>query len=89
MGALGFESTAKDKDQPGLIVQIGPNTEYLKKVAFVSVVVSTVATLLCVLCLPMIYTYAQRVHSNLQLEMDNCQVWQVFYFEARIDLECF
>lgn len=79
MGAISYDSMApetcgKVRMPSGSEIKIGPNTEYLKKMAFISVVLSTVATLISVVSLPMIYTYAQRVHSSLQLEMDGCQV---------------
>lgn len=74
MGGISYDTMGLAKGDGKAEIKIGPNTEYLKKMAFISVVLSTVATLISVLCLPMIYTYAQRVHSSLQLEMDSCQV---------------
>ena len=48
--------------------------ENLRKVAFVGVAVATVATLICVVSLPMVYNYVQYVHIILQNEADFCRV---------------
>ncbi|TKR82850.1 hypothetical protein L596_016524 [Steinernema carpocapsae] len=47
--------------------------EGLKKIAFVGVTISTVATLVCVLSVPMVYNYMQRVQTVLQNEVDFCK----------------
>lgn len=46
----------------------------LKKFAFFSIVVSSVALFICVVSLPMIYNYAQHIHATLQEEIDYCKV---------------
>lgn len=46
----------------------------LRKLAFFGVALSTVATLVCVISVPMIYNYMQHVQSVLQNEVDFCKV---------------
>ncbi|KAH7716163.1 CBN-COL-68 protein [Aphelenchoides avenae] len=47
--------------------------EHLKRLTFVGVAVSTVATLTAVVLVPMMYNYAQYVHSSLEEELDFCR----------------
>lgn len=47
---------------------------HFRKTAFLAVAFSTVAVLACVVGLPLAYTYIQKVHSNMQNEMDYCKV---------------
>lgn len=46
----------------------------LRKFAFIGVALSTVATLVCVISVPMVYNYMQHVQSVLQNEVDFCKV---------------
>ncbi len=48
--------------------------ENLRRAAFVGVAVSTIATIICVVSVPMVYNYMQHVQSVLQNEMDFCKV---------------
>ena len=45
----------------------------LKRVAFLGVSISTIATLACVIAVPMLYSYMQRMQSNMQNEVDFCK----------------
>lgn len=45
----------------------------LRTIAFLGVVLSTIATLSCVLAVPMAYNYVQRVQSVMQNEVDFCK----------------
>uniref|UniRef100_A0A914RK95 Nematode cuticle collagen N-terminal domain-containing protein n=1 Tax=Parascaris equorum TaxID=6256 RepID=A0A914RK95_PAREQ len=45
----------------------------MKKLAFWGVAVSTVATLVAIICVPMLCTYMQNVQSNLQDEISFCR----------------
>ncbi len=46
----------------------------LRRVAFFGVAFSTVATLICVVSVPMVYNYLQHVQTVLQNEVDFCKV---------------
>uniref|UniRef100_A0A0K0DDH7 Col_cuticle_N domain-containing protein n=1 Tax=Angiostrongylus cantonensis TaxID=6313 RepID=A0A0K0DDH7_ANGCA len=43
------------------------------RVAFVGVAVSTVATLVCVITVPLLYNYMQHMQSLMQSEVDFCK----------------
>ncbi|VDK64841.1 unnamed protein product [Anisakis simplex] len=47
--------------------------ESMKRLAFCGVAVSTVATLVAIVCVPMLCTYMQNVQSNLQDEISFCR----------------
>lgn len=47
--------------------------ERLRRMAFFGVAMSTIAALICVLCVPVIYNYLQHVQSLLQNEVDYCK----------------
>lgn len=45
----------------------------LKTFAFIGVALATVATLICVISVPMLYSYLQHVQSVMQNEVDFCK----------------
>ncbi|VDK19531.1 unnamed protein product [Anisakis simplex] len=51
--------------------------EGMKRLAFCGVAVSTVATLVAIVCVPMLCTYMQNVQSNLQDEISFCRTRSV------------
>ncbi|TKR70310.1 hypothetical protein L596_022351 [Steinernema carpocapsae] len=46
--------------------------DFLKRIAFFGVAVSTVATITAIIAVPMLYNYMQQVQMNLQEEVDFC-----------------
>lgn len=46
----------------------------MRRIAFVAVVVSTVAVICSVVTLPMLYNYVQSFQSHLMVETDYCKV---------------
>ena len=46
----------------------------MRRIAFVAVVVSTVAVIASVVTLPMLYNYVQSFQSHLMVETDYCKV---------------
>ncbi len=56
----------------------------MKRVAFFAVVVSTVAVMAAVVTVPMIYSYAQTLHSHMMTELDFCKVR---YFDSMVLLD--
>lgn len=48
--------------------------EQLRRVAFVGVVLSTVATLSAVLTVPTLYNHMQYVHAEMEREVEYCKV---------------
>lgn len=59
-----------DSDDPK---QLLIEAESMKKLAFFGVAVSTAATLVAIICVPMLCTYMQSVQSNLQDEIRFCK----------------
>uniref|UniRef100_A0A915Q6G8 Nematode cuticle collagen N-terminal domain-containing protein n=1 Tax=Setaria digitata TaxID=48799 RepID=A0A915Q6G8_9BILA len=47
--------------------------ENLRRVAFYGVALSTIASLICALTVPMFYNYLQHVQSVMQNEVDFCK----------------
>ncbi|VDK78459.1 unnamed protein product [Litomosoides sigmodontis] len=47
--------------------------ESLRRVAFYGVALSTIASLICALSVPMFYNYLQHVQSVMQSEVDFCK----------------
>jgi hypothetical protein len=45
----------------------------LRRIAFFGVAVSTIATLICVISVPMLYNYMQHMQSVMQNEVDFCK----------------
>ncbi len=54
--------------------------QYLRKIAFFAVVVSTVAVIGCVVTIPLLYTYVQQLHSHMLAEVGSCKVGRRFAF---------
>ncbi|EJW69831.1 hypothetical protein WUBG_19262, partial [Wuchereria bancrofti] len=46
----------------------------LKLVAFIGVAMSTIATLVCVISVPLLYNYMQHMHAVMQSEVDFCKL---------------
>ncbi|KHJ92823.1 nematode cuticle collagen domain protein [Oesophagostomum dentatum] len=57
----------------GDLKQLESEAIALRKVAFFGVAISTVATLLCVVSVPMLYNYMQHMQSVMQNEVDFCK----------------
>lgn len=49
--------------------------ESLKRMAVVSITFSTFAAFICIISIPFVYNYLQRVQSLLQIETDFCKVF--------------
>eukprot|EP00080_Pristionchus_pacificus_P004313 PDM64333.1 hypothetical protein PRIPAC_52589 [Pristionchus pacificus] len=55
------------------VKQLEEQATSLRRLAFVGVSVSTVATLVCVISVPMLYNYMQHMQSVMQSEVDFCK----------------
>lgn len=73
------------KDVKALLVE----ADSLKKLAFMGILISTIATITAAICVPMLYSYAQYIQSSLQDELRFCnhrtdtlfgEFQKVFYF---------
>lgn len=58
-----------DQKQPLLELEAAS----IRRVAFAGVTLATVATLVCVLSVPMLYNYMQHMQSVMQNEVDFCK----------------
>lgn len=56
------------KDIKALLIE----ADSLKKLAFMGILISTIATITAAICIPMLYSYAQYVQSSLQEELRFC-----------------
>ncbi|VDL67823.1 unnamed protein product [Nippostrongylus brasiliensis] len=65
---LGFNTT-----MTGDIKQLESEALSLRRVAFFGVALSTAATLICVVSVPMLYNYMQHMQSVMQSEVDFCK----------------
>ncbi|CAJ0932917.1 unnamed protein product, partial [Mesorhabditis belari] len=53
--------------------RISVQADGLKRIAFLGVTVSTVAVVVCVLGVPLMYSHIQRLHTQMQHEVDFCR----------------
>ncbi|CAJ0587649.1 unnamed protein product, partial [Mesorhabditis spiculigera] len=53
--------------------RIAAQADSLKRVAFMGVSISTMAVVVCVLGVPLMYSHIQRVHTHMQHEVDFCR----------------
>lgn len=56
-----------------------PEHRQMRRIAFVAVVLSTVAVIASVVTLPMLYNYVQSFQSHLMVETDYCKVLHSSY----------
>uniref|UniRef100_A0A915Q7I3 Nematode cuticle collagen N-terminal domain-containing protein n=1 Tax=Setaria digitata TaxID=48799 RepID=A0A915Q7I3_9BILA len=62
-----------DKEQLTKNNHLQREAEHLRLVAFCGVTMSTVATLLCVISVPMLYSYLQHIQSVMENEVEFCR----------------
>ncbi len=48
--------------------------QHMRRMAFLAVLVSTVAVVAAVVTLPMVYTYVQSLQTHMMAELDFCKV---------------
>ncbi|VDN40241.1 unnamed protein product [Gongylonema pulchrum] len=62
----------------------------LRRIAFAGVALSTTASLICIISVPLFYNYLQRVQSNMQQEVDFCKqrsgnIWKESNMQQEVD----
>ena len=60
-------------DEKAILCERQREADSLKWLAFVGVALATVATLVCVISVPMLYSYLQHIQSVMQNEVDFCK----------------
>ena len=48
--------------------------DHLRKITFIGITLSTVATIASVIIVPLIYGYIQRIQSSLNTELELCRI---------------
>lgn len=69
---------AHNDDKSGLLKHTGKFSEqdlrHFRQVAFVAVALSTVTMLACVVVMPIVYQYIQRIQSSITSDIEFCRV---------------
>ncbi|MFH4976405.1 hypothetical protein AB6A40_003114 [Gnathostoma spinigerum] len=74
-----MDSIACDTDEKSRLEE----SESLRRIAFFGITVSTAATIVAILAVPMLYSYLQHVQTSLQNEVDFCRhrtdgLWDIY-----------